>query len=101
MEILQAQNVLQTVIVSKQNELDAWKLALSILDSTFAPNLSAIAAAQADADAQRIKVAQVITERDTKIGQKNALIAEKDALIAEQAKTIADLSTKIAEPVIV
>ncbi len=62
MNLPTAQQVIQSLIKGKQDEVDALTLALSILDSNFAPDIQAIADAQKDADEQRSLVAELQTE---------------------------------------
>lgn len=100
MDILIAQNILQTIINQKQKEIDIFALALEILNDKFAPDITAIALAQKDADDLRLKVAEVITQRDTVSGEKVALLAEKILLQAELETTKAELLslTPVIEP---
>ena len=60
-----ALGILTTLIAQKQNEIDSLTLALSVLETTFAPDLTAIKAAQADADTQRALVADLSSQVTT------------------------------------
>lgn len=102
MNILTAQSTLTELIAKRQGELDSLTLALSVLDSTFAPDISAIALAQKDADDQRVKVAETTTALDSeKVAHANEVVtltSEKDALITEAVakdKTIEDLQAQV------
>lgn len=78
MNLPTAQGILQTLIKSKQDDADALTLALSILNTTFAPDLQAIADAQKDADEQRTLVAdltaqvEALTPRDVPVDDAQA-----------------------------
>lgn len=73
MNLPTAQGILQTLIKSKQDDADTLTLALSILNTTFAPDLQAITDAQKDADEQRTLVAdltaqvEALTPRDVAV----------------------------------
>lgn len=62
MNLPTAQQTIQSLITEKQNEIDALTLALSMLESTFAPDMQAIVDAQKDADDERAQVASLEDE---------------------------------------
>lgn len=83
----QAQQFLQTLINEKRDEGTALETALSVLNGTFLPDITALAQAQSDADTQRTKAAQLSDEKEQALGDQRdayeAVIRDKDTRIAE------------------
>lgn len=62
MDTITAQGILQSLITQKQSELDALTLALSVLNETFAADMTAITAAQTGEDEARAAAATLTAE---------------------------------------
>lgn len=62
MDTITAQGILQSLITQKQSELDALALALSVLNETFAADMTAITAAQTGEDEARAEAATLTAE---------------------------------------
>jgi chromosome segregation ATPase len=111
MDIKNVKLSLETWVNEKQDELDAFKLALSILDETFKPEITALTNAQAEADTQRVKAIQLensvanlseikvtlegkITEHETTIAEKEESINAKDSELAQKVLEIEALTAE-------
>lgn len=83
-----AEQILQSLITSKTNELASLNLALSILNTTFAPDLTAIKTAQADADTQRTQVSDLTEQLSTA----NATVSDLTTQLAAVAPAQPDIA---------
>lgn len=109
MEIIQAQVILQNLIKSKTDELQAAQLALDLLNNTFKADFTSLETAQKEANDGSAKVAELtttVTNKDQEISTLTTTVKEtQDKLdsakeeLSTAAETIATLQAAPVEPV--
>lgn len=111
MNIIEAKQTLEKIEAGNKSEGDAIKLALSILNDTFEPNMISLQLSQEDADIERARAHVFKTEKEnlaftlkTEVEAhiidnqtKEAEKAEKDALIETIVTTLAEKEIVISE----
>ncbi len=101
MNIPTAQAYLETIINQKQQELDTFTLSLSVLNTKFAPDLSAITDSQNAADVIRKELdetQQNLVDTRASVDALNAQLETANTTITDLQQQVVDLTKLIPPP---
>ena len=84
MELTNAINILQTITTNKQQEIDAIKLAISILSDKFQPELTRTENAEKqvqDINAELQAIKNTLAEKESELVQKTPTVTSEEQII--------------------